>query len=478
MGSIFLTWLADDLEAAGLQVVRYDGWTERARGSGGYAHNPLCCMWHHTASLTSPANDSYYMCHGSSDRPIANLLIARDGVVWVLAAGATNTNGKGRDLIFTRGTVPIDKMNEHAVGMEIANDGLGEPYLQQQIDAAFVVSNVINARLGNQPSDVCTHQHYAPDRKIDPARGSSVQGPWQPGEINSSGSWDRSDLQDECLWRAGPPPEYAQGIDVSKWQGRIDWRQVQAAGYTWCATRTWDRDHHQVDETFHYNRDGMAFAQWRLLYYWLEPGRVEVGVDEFFAAVGELRPGEGVMLDAEEDGIDEDQCVRWLEAVEARTGIPCAVYTGAYAAGGTLWRSSRIFNGQRARIIAAYCSEEEARDHADGIAWDAWQYSSKGSVPGIGTHCDLDRIDNPDAFTRCCRPSTQEDDLTPEQAQQLSQLHTALTTPIYADRFKDPGGVPLSVPWASGWTWEYVSVNIDQKLSDIIARLDRLEQQS
>jgi hypothetical protein len=276
------------------------------------------------------------------------------------------------------------------------------------------------------------------------------------------------------------PPTYASGIDVSKWQGTIDWSAVAAAGYTWCATRTWDRDKHQVDETFHYNRDGMAFAQWRLLYYWLEPGRVAEGVDEFFQAVGNLRPGEGVMLDAEEDGITEDECLQWCEAVEARTGIPCAVYTGGYAASGTIWKSERIYNGQRARVFAAYTTEEDAHRHAQGHQWDAWQYSCTGTVPGIAPQCDLDRIDNGAAFTRCClATSTPEDnDLTPEQAQQLSELHTLLTAPIYPDRFKDPGGVPINVPWGVGWTWEYVSQNVDTKLADIIARLDRLEQQT
>jgi hypothetical protein len=206
VGNVWLSWLADDLEAAGLQVVRYAGWTTRARSSGGYSGNPLCCMWHHTASKTSPENDAYYMCHTSDSRPICNLLAARDGAIWVLAAGATNTNGKGKAMEFSRGSVPKDSMNSWAVGMEIANNGVGEQYPQAQIDAAFIASNVINHRLGNQPSDVCTHQHYAPDRKIDPAT-CNVEGPWSPRSCTSSGSWDVTDLRDECLWRVGDSPD-------------------------------------------------------------------------------------------------------------------------------------------------------------------------------------------------------------------------------------------------------------------------------
>ena len=162
------------------------------------------------------------MCHGSSDRPICNLLVARNGEVWVLAAGATNTNGKGRSCNFSRGSVPKDSMNSWAVGMEIANAGTGEQYPQAQIDAAFKASNMINGRLGNQSSDVCTHQDYAPDRKIDPAT-CNVAGPWQPRSCTSSGTWHVDDLRDECERRSlpsmpGPTPDEGEEVFTGYWQ--------------------------------------------------------------------------------------------------------------------------------------------------------------------------------------------------------------------------------------------------------------------
>lgn len=198
------------------------------------------------------------------------------------------------------------------------------------------------------------------------------------------------------------------GIDVSKWQGEIGWPEVVAStGITWAAARTWDRQANPpgVDVQFPANRAGMAATglRHRLLYYWLEPGRVDEGVAEFFAAVGVLTPGEGVMLDAEQEGITEDECLRWCEAVEARTGLPVAVYTGGYTAGGEIWHSARLFNGQRARVFAAYCDEAAAREvHADGIPWHAWQWSCEGQVPGIGANTDLDQVDVPEAFDRAC----------------------------------------------------------------------------
>lgn len=212
MSGTYLTWLADAYRAAGLRVVEYDGWKTRARSSGGFASGrPVCTMWHHTASHTSPANDASFMCTGSSDRPIANVLVARDGEVWVLAAGATNTNGKGQSLAFSRGTVPADSMNLWAIGVEIANSGVGEQYPQAQIDAMFTVSNVHAARLGWQPADLAGHWDYAPTRKIDPAV-NDIGGPWAPGSVNSSRTWRVADVRAEATRRAAgpgptPPPE-------------------------------------------------------------------------------------------------------------------------------------------------------------------------------------------------------------------------------------------------------------------------------
>ena len=208
MGSLWLTSTADWLRAAGVTVVEYQGWKTRARSSGGYEPGrPYCCMWHHTASKTDPASDANYMCNVSDSRPIANVLIDRAGTCWVLAAGATNTNGKGRSITFSRGTVPSDSMNSYAFGIEIANNGVGEDYPQAQIDCAFKVSNAINSHLGNQPGDVSTHQFYAPDRKIDPAMGgNNVQGPWHPRECTNSGTWNRDDLVAECKRRGTSVP--------------------------------------------------------------------------------------------------------------------------------------------------------------------------------------------------------------------------------------------------------------------------------
>ena len=205
MGSRYLTELADWCRAAGLVTHEVDGWQYRARSSGGFdGDRPYCIMWHHTASDMSPENDVDYMI-SCEDAPLANVLLDRDGHVWVMAGGATNTNGKGGPYGTTRGQVPKDSMNTHGVSIEAANNGVGEWWPQAQIDAYFALSLMLTDRLGLDPGDICEHQVWAPDRKIDPAVADAVQGAWQPARANSSGTWSQTDVIDELWVRTGSP---------------------------------------------------------------------------------------------------------------------------------------------------------------------------------------------------------------------------------------------------------------------------------
>lgn len=189
----------------------------------------------------------------------------------------------------------------------------------------------------------------------------------------------------------------SDGIDVSQWQQVINWSQVRTSGIQWVAMRATVRT--ATDTQFAANRRGAVWARHRLLYDYLAPGG---NADAFLRVVGQLQPGEAAMLDAEAPGLTVDDCVRWCDQVEARTGRPAIVYTGKYTAGGTIWASRRVFNGQRARFFAAYLSEADARALAAPYGWDAWQWTDSGRVSGIVPNVDLDQVDNPVAFDKCC----------------------------------------------------------------------------
>jgi hypothetical protein len=213
---LYYVELIDVLRAAGCAVGENgttDGWQTRARSSGGFPAPPLGVWWHHTASSTSPANDLGWMIDGSDDAPIGNLLLDRTGVFWPIAAGASNCAGKGGPATFSRGECPADSGNTRGFQIEVANDGVGEPWPSVQVDAFFAGSNALNALVGNLPTDLITHAAYAPDRKIDPATAAAVQGPWQPRASTSSGTWDLDDIRAECATRAGAAPTDPNGDD-------------------------------------------------------------------------------------------------------------------------------------------------------------------------------------------------------------------------------------------------------------------------
>jgi len=189
------------------------------------------------------------------------------------------------------------------------------------------------------------------------------------------------------------------GIDVSAYQGVIDWNAVKASGKQWLAARATVGS--RRDTFLSANRAGMAGVRTRLFYDFLYPGH---DASAFIASLGRLEPGEGAMLDAEASGISVADCLRWLGQVEAWSGRPAAVYTGAYVSGGTIWRSGAIFNGQRPRIFAAYTDQPNAARIATPYGWDAWQYTSTQACPGVPTLVDHDQVDVWQRFDACCQP--------------------------------------------------------------------------
>lgn len=177
MGSKYLTDLADVCRRTGYRVIEVGGpsregpeWKQRARGSGGYeSGRPNHIMVHHTAS--GPSSDGWqgvnYITFEHENEPLANLYLSRTGDIYVCAGGATNTNGTG---LCIHGAVPEDSMNSYAIGIEAANDGVGERWPDAQLDCYGKLCHVLKDAYGIPYVEA--HYEYAPDRKVDPAGNS------------------------------------------------------------------------------------------------------------------------------------------------------------------------------------------------------------------------------------------------------------------------------------------------------------------
>lgn len=204
------------------------------------------------------------------------------------------------------------------------------------------------------------------------------------------------------------------GIDVSHYQGLIDWNAVfngspQYGPCTWVAMKATegvanpsnpDPAKRGFDQRFTYNRQEVRkHISEYLIYHFVSLSSAQAQFNNFVHTVGDLQDGEGIMLDAENNSLTIAEIVALAEMLEAHYGRPVAVYVGAFTAQGRLWHSPEIFNGYRPRIFPAYTDLAHAQRYASPYPWDVWQFTGAGSWPGInGYLVDIDYIANPGAF--------------------------------------------------------------------------------
>ena len=203
MGAYFLLDLADVCRRTGRHVIEVDDWRTRARGSGGYNPGlPNHVMCHHTAS--GPESDGWddvnYCCYGDEDAPLCNLYLARDGTIYVCAAGATNTNGSGSDPC---GLIGDDAMNSSAIGIEAGNNGVGEPWSTPQQDAYVALCDALCNAYGIGVVQIHGHAEWT-SRKIDPAGPSRYA--WD------ASTWDMDEYREDVALGTTPPPPTPGGL--------------------------------------------------------------------------------------------------------------------------------------------------------------------------------------------------------------------------------------------------------------------------
>lgn len=164
-----LTWLADVLRAAGLNVVEEAGWKDRGRGDMGTVRGILC---HHTAGPSAArqksATPSLKIIRDGREGlpgPLSQLYLARDGTWHVVAAGRCNHAGAGSWQGVTAG-------NSQMIGIEAENAGDGhDPWPEAQMDSYARGVAAILLHIGADDVMVAGHKEYATPRgrKIDPS---------------------------------------------------------------------------------------------------------------------------------------------------------------------------------------------------------------------------------------------------------------------------------------------------------------------
>jgi lysozyme len=180
------------------------------------------------------------------------------------------------------------------------------------------------------------------------------------------------------------------GIDVSHFQGEIDWRAVAAAGVRFAFIKATE-GLSDVDPRFAQNWQlSRAAGLLRGAYHFLHPNLDARQQAEHFLSVvmlddAALPPA----LDVEvTDGVDPaalQACVEtWLETIEAAVRCKPVVYTDPW-----FWRDNVGADlGAYPLWLACYAATPDIPASWQG--WTFWQHSESGSVEGITGPVDLD----------------------------------------------------------------------------------------
>ncbi len=190
---------------------------------------------------------------------------------------------------------------------------------------------------------------------------------------------------------------YTKGIDVSHYQGTVDWQAVAVSGVRFAYIKATDGIRH-VDHQFHTNWQGVAATDiHRGAYHFFLPQDDPVAqAKHFVATIGDLGDTDlPPVLDIEianniKDATIEHNVLVWLETVEKATGRRPIVYTDNAFADDAL-------NDKRFTRYPLWIADYASKIHKvpgpwQHSQWKIWQYSSQGKVAGIESSVDLDKF--------------------------------------------------------------------------------------
>ncbi|MCX7889297.1 MAG: glycoside hydrolase family 25 protein [Rhodobacteraceae bacterium] len=199
-------------------------------------------------------------------------------------------------------------------------------------------------------------------------------------------------------WEGRHPGQYAvHGIDVSRWQGMIDWRTARANGVNFAflkATEGGDI----VDPAFATNwsaaraagvptgayhfwyhcRSGAEQARWYIRHVPRAAGALPPVLDmewtPFSPTCAERRPASEIRREA----------AAFLRIVEAHFGRAAIIYTTP-----DFWEEAELSKlpGRHEFWLRAVTAHPS--DRYEGQHWTFWQYTGTGLVPGIAGRTDI-----------------------------------------------------------------------------------------
>jgi len=185
------------------------------------------------------------------------------------------------------------------------------------------------------------------------------------------------------------------GIDVSRWQGVINWDAVKAATNFAIIKASGGDGGLYPDSQFARNKAEARRVGIPHGFYHYAGGvqSPEAEADHFVNTIGDLQKGEMLVLDWEEQQSDVvGWCLRFCKRVEARTGVKPLIYTNGARVTGYDWQA--LVNNNNGLWVASWgANNGQVPASQPSIGkwpfWALWQYSSRGNLAGMNP-LDLD----------------------------------------------------------------------------------------
>lgn len=188
--------------------------------------------------------------------------------------------------------------------------------------------------------------------------------------------------------------ETYRGIDVSVYQGDINFQKVKESGVEVVYIRAGEGSNY-TDPYFERNAEQTARAGLRYGFYLYVTARSEAEARTQAAFFAGLIQGKDYhcrpAMDFEDfSGLSAREVnaigLAFLEELEARTGVRPVLYSNAYAAD-TVWGSAL---GAYPLWAADYGPSEPDITNSHWSGWAGFQYADDGRIPGIQGNVDLD----------------------------------------------------------------------------------------